>query len=294
MSMILTIVSSSPVHPPEGLFAGHLSRLIRWSGAPVILAPEHAAEVKLMTAPSEAQIRDIRKICDAAGADIFLTNESNRRKKLLLADMDSTMVGEETLDELAGFAGIKDKIAAITARAMNGELNFHDALRERVGLLKGLSADKLEETLKATTINKGAKTLVSTMKAHGAKAVLVSGGFTVFTGAIGENLGFDHNHGNTLIIEEGVLTGGVGEPIQDKTSKLNFLNAYCKEFELTSQDVMSIGDGANDLPMLNAAGLGIGYYAKPSVEAELTNYIRYNDLTAALYAQGYAQKDFVN
>jgi len=292
MSMILTLVSSSPATSPEDLFAGHLSRIISAAGEPTILSPMKAAEIKMRTAPSAAQIHDVRTICNRAGVDIFLTHENNRRKKMILADMDSTMVGEETLDELAGYAGIKDKIAAITARAMNGELNFHDALRERVGLLKGLSAEKLEETLAHTTINKGAKTLISTMKAHGAKAVLVSGGFTFFTGRIGEMLGFDHNHGNTLIIEDGVLTGGVGEPIQDKTSKLNFLNSYCEEFGLGANDVMSIGDGANDLPMLNAAGLGIGYYAKPSVEAELTNFIRFNDLTAALYAQGYKESEF--
>lgn len=294
MSMILTIVSSSPVHPPEHLFEGHLKRIINYSGEPIILAAEKATEVKLHTMPSDAQIRDIRKITDSAAADIFITPAHNRRKKLLLADMDSTMVAEETLDELAGFAGIKDQIAAITGRAMNGELNFHDAIRERVGLLKDLPATKLDETLAETTINEGAKTLVATMKANDAKAVLVSGGFTFFTKAIGEALGFDHNHGNTLIIENDVLTGKVGEPIQDKTSKLNYLNSYCEEFSISPNDVMSIGDGANDLPMLQAAGLGIGFYAKPSVETELTNFIRYNDLSAALFAQGYSEKDFVN
>jgi len=163
-------------------------------------------------------------------------------------------------------------------------------VRERVGLLKGLTTDALDKTLEATIVNPGAKSLVHTMKANDATCVLVSGGFTVFTGPIAEKVGFDHNHGNTLGIDGDTLTGEVIDPILDKFAKVEFLDQYCKDLTLIADDCMTIGDGANDLPMLKKAGLGVGYYAKPSVALELKNIIKYGDLSAALYAQGYTDK----
>ncbi len=256
------------------------------------LSPSHAADIVIENPLGTAALSYIRDQLAAQNIDVFQTAAFNRRKKLLLADMDSTIVTGETLDELAAYAGIKDKIAAITARAMNGELNFHEALRERVGLLSGLSADKLQETLNETHLTSGATTFVQTMKKHGATCVLVSGGFTFFTQAIADQTGFDHNHGNQLDIADNALTGQVIEPILDKNSKLSFLNQYAQSLNIDTSEALTIGDGANDLPMLQAAGLGLGFHAKPAVVAELDNMIRFNDLTAALYAQGYNDTEF--
>lgn len=243
-------------------------------------------------------ILKLQSFCDPLGIDFFITDEKNRRKRLLLADMDSTIVAEETLDELAGHAGIKDKIASITARAMNGELDFHAALHERVGLLKDLSETALHKTLEHTTLNPGAEILVQTMKTHGAKCVLVSGGFTFFTDAIARLTGFHHHHGNVLGVENLKLTGLVVGDVLDKYAKVQNLDFYLQQSELTTQQSMTIGDGANDLPMLlkaqEAGGLGIGYHAKENVARELINNIRHGDLTAALYAQGYKQSEFVS
>lgn len=209
-----------------------------------------------------------------------------RKIDLFIADMDSTIVQEETLDELAAHAGIKDKVAEITRRAMNGELDFHAAIRERVGLLKGLPETALHETLAKTTLTKGAKELVGTLKSQGATCVLVSGGFTFFTGAIAEICGFHHHHGNTLIIENSHLTGEVGEPILDKNSKLEFLNHYVEKLGTQMQNTITIGDGANDLPMLlaaqNGGGLGIGFCAKPVVAEQLQTNIATPDLGEVL------------
>lgn len=244
----------------------------------------------------EIDIAKLRSVCDALKIDFFITEENNRRKKLLLADMDSTIVAEETLDELAGHAGIKDQIAAITTRAMNGELDFHAALHERVGLLKDLSEDALHKTLEHTNLNPGAKIFVGTMKAYGATCVLVSGGFTFFTSAIARLTGFHHDHGNVLGVQNSKLTGLVLGDVLDKHAKVKNLDFYLQQLNLTAADALTIGDGANDLPMLlkaqEAGGLGIGYHAKDSVARELINNIRFGDLTAALYAQGYKDSEF--
>ncbi len=237
-------------------------------------------------------LMQIREMLAADKIDLFINPAEGRRKKLLLADMDSTIVEGETLDDMAAFAGIKDQIAAITARAMNGELDFHAALKERVGLLKGLPTEALQKTLDHTVVNPGARTLVHTMRKQGATCVLVSGGFTFFTGAIAEKVGFDHNHGNTLGIDGEQLSGAVIPPILDKFAKVEFLDLYTGNLDINASEVMTIGDGANDLPMLKKAGLGVGYHAKPSVAAELKNLIIYGDLAAALYAQGYSDSDF--
>ncbi len=257
------------------------------------LSPHKAAQLDVQHAPNAAAITYIRNQLAPYAIDVFVCPSINQRKKLLLADMDSTIVTGETLDDLAAFAGIKDQIAAITARAMNGELDFHDAIRERVALIKDLPTEFLSKTLAETKLTDGAYVFVNTMKKHGAFCVLVSGGFTFFTENIAEQCGFHVNHGNILGIADNKLTGEVVSPILDKTSKFDFLNRYASQQNIALGDTVAIGDGANDLPMLQAAGLGLGFYAKPAVEAELTNFIRFNDLTAALYAQGYSDDEFV-
>lgn len=293
MSSILTLVASDEKkHPVTKKHLKEIGRIAEFynlsvTGSPEWLKKNKAVDVILSSIPQSSLISHFRDFLSDDKIDVFTTKTGMRRKKLLLADMDSTIVAEETLDELAAYAGIKDQIAEITAEAMNGKLDFHEALRKRVSLLKGLGADKLQETLDQTITNPGAKKLVQTMKDGGATCVLVSGGFTFFTKAIAEELGFDFNHGNQLEISNNVLTGNVIEPIQDKHSKLQYLRQYCEDLGITEDEVMAIGDGANDLPMLKTASLGVGYYAKDAVCKEIDNLILYGDLSAALYAQGY-------
>lgn len=226
--------------------------------------------------------------------DLVIQPREGRRKKLLIADMDSTIVTGETLDELAAHAGLKEQISEITARAMRGEIDFKAALRERVGKLAGLSVDALSETLAATTLTSGARTLVQTMRAQGAFTVLVSGGFRFFTRDIASQVGFHEERANDFIVEDNCLTGEVAEPILDKDAKLRALNQYVAEQKLSLSETLATGDGANDLPMIKAAGLGVAYHAKPIVEAEAPASIRRGDLTALLYLQGYSQSEFRN
>ncbi|HBR69102.1 MAG TPA: phosphoserine phosphatase SerB [Rhodospirillaceae bacterium] len=263
------------------------------AGKPLWLDKGRAVDLSLTVKPQGALMLHLRDFLSKDKIDVFAGPTENRRKKLLLADMDSTIIQEETLDELAAYAGLKDEIAAITQEAMEGRLDFAQALHKRVGLLKGLEAAKLAETLENMALSPGAESLVRTMGKHGATCVLVSGGFTFFTGAIAERTGFHHNHGNTLGITEDKLTGTVVPPILDKHAKVSFLNKYTTDLGLSENDSFAIGDGANDIPMLKAAGMGVGYRPKPAVAAEIHNIIVYGDLTAALYAQGYNKKEIV-
>lgn len=292
MSSILTLVASDTNHPVSrkhlkdiGKIAGFYN--IGVTGSPDWLKKNMAVDIILSDKPQKSLIAHFRDFFAEDKIDFFVTKPGKRRKKLLMADMDSTIVAGETLDELAAYAGIKDQIAAITKRAMEGKLDFHAALRERVGLLKGLDASKLRETLDNTVVNPGAREMVQTMRENGAGCVLVSGGFTFFTQAIADEVGFEFHHGNSLEIEDGLLTGKVKEPIQDKNSKLSHLRKYCGDMGIEAGDVLAIGDGANDIPMLKAAGLGIGYYPKQAVLDEIDNAILYGDLSITLYAQGY-------
>ena len=233
---------------------------------------------------------------EAAGArvDLAVLKANEGRKRLLISDMDSTIIGQECLDELADFAGLKAEVSAITERAMRGELDFEGALTTRVAMLKGLGLDKLQATYEQRiTLNPGAKVLVETMKAHGAATVLVSGGFTYFTSRVAEAAGFAAHRGNTLIDDGAALTGEVGRPILGREAKLAALDEFAAAAGLSRADAVSLGDGANDLAMIKASGLGIAYRAKPVVAAEAHAAINHTDLRAALFFQGYEAKEFV-
>lgn len=229
---------------------------------------------------------------DHSQVDIFVTKARGRRKAVLVADMDSTIVTAETLDELAAFAGLKDEIASITRRAMNGELDFAAALRERVAMLKGLKLAALEATWAELQFSPGARELVATMRAHGATTALVSGGFTFFTARVAAELGFDLHRSNVLLDNGSELTGEVAEPILDKDAKLHTLRELAEKRGVKLAATLAVGDGANDLPMLKEAGLGIAYHAKPVVAAQVANRVEHTDLTSLLFAQGYPASAF--
>jgi phosphoserine phosphatase len=235
-----------------------------------------------------------RSLLAGKPVDVALVPASNRRKKVLVADMDSTMIDQECIDELADAVGIKPQVAAITQRAMNGELDFAAALRERVALIKGLERRVVEEVRRERiTLAAGGRALIQTMKTHGAYCSLVSGGFTFFADYYGKRIGFDEAIANVLVFDGDVLAGTVAEPIVDKTTKLTRLQTLAKEHAFDISDTMAVGDGANDLDMIQAAGLGVALHAKPFVAAQATVQIDHGDLTALLYLQGYSDEDFV-
>lgn len=236
----------------------------------------------------------IKSVIGSAPIDLVIQDQDTRRKKLLIADMDSTMIGQECIDELAAEVGLKDKVAAITARAMNGEIAFEPALRERVALLKGLPISVVDEVIaKRITLTPGGMELIATMKAKGYYTALVSGGFTVFTSRIAATLGFDENRANILLEENGHLTGFVAEPILGKQAKVDALEDISKKLGISPDEAMAVGDGANDLGMLHLAGAGVALHAKPAVAAEAKIQINHSDLSALLYIQGYRKTDFV-
>ncbi|UXS01978.1 phosphoserine phosphatase SerB [Agrobacterium tumefaciens] len=227
--------------------------------------------------------------------DVVVQDQETRRKKILIADMDSTMIGQECIDELAAEVGLKEKVSAITARAMNGEIAFEPALRERVALLKGLPVSVVDDVIeKRITLTPGGKELIATMKAKGYYTALVSGGFTVFTGRVAAMLGFDENRANLLGEANGQLDGTVAEPILGKQAKVDALNDIASKLGITPDEAMAVGDGANDLGMLHLAGSGVALHAKPAVAAEAQMRIDHGDLTALLYIQGYRKTDFVS
>ena len=231
---------------------------------------------------------------DHGALDVVVQPLGDRTKKLIIADMDSTMITVECIDELADYAGIKPQIAAITERAMRGELDFRAALIERVGLLGGMAEATIAECrAERVRLTRGARTLVQTMKAHGAWSVLVSGGFLPFAAPVAEAIGFDKVVANELEIAGGQLTGKVAEPIVDSSAKLETLRAEAAARGLTLGDTLAVGDGANDIPMITSAGLGIGYHPHPAAAAAADAAIRHHDLTALLWAQGYARRQWV-
>jgi phosphoserine phosphatase len=255
--------------------------------ADIAFIPQGAADRK--------QLADqLRATLAAAPLDLAIQPLAHRRKKLLVADMDSTMIGQECIDELADLVGLKDHVSAITERAMRGEIAFEPALRERVALLKGLPASVIDEVIaKRITLMSGARALIGTMRAHGAHTVLVSGGFSLFTQTVAGMIGFDENHANTLLVENGTLTGFVEEPILGREAKLDTLLEVARYMQLPLEDTMAVGDGANDLAMIGRAGLGVAYHAKPAVAAAADIRIDHGNLTALLYLQGYRRDEFV-
>ncbi len=260
------------------------------------LAPGIAAEIAFQT---QTQLRAddahaaVRQRLEGRPVDVNELPAAGRQKKLLVADMESTIIRNEMLDELADFVGLKDKVADITTRAMNGELDFAAAVRERVALLKGLPATVLNEAMLRVEIMPGARPLVATMRNDGAFCALVSGGFGYFTRNIRTMLGFDYEQANELLTDGRQILGTVREPILDKNAKLAALEALAQQNHLDLTQTMSVGDGANDLPMLQAAGLGVAYHAKPTVAAAAKVRVNHGDLTALLYLQGYRQDEFL-
>ena len=227
--------------------------------------------------------------------DLVLQAAKGRKKRLLIADMDSTMIQQECIDELANEAGVGAHVAGITARAMNGELNFEDALRERVGLLRGLSESVITTVIRdRITLMPGGRQLVATMRANGAYAALVSGGFTAFTAQIATTLSFDENRANLLLVQNGKLTGKVADPILGRAAKVQALEEISARLGITPQDAIAVGDGANDLGMLGLAGAGVALHAKPVVAAECDIRINHGDLTALLFLQGYGRGEFAS
>ncbi|MBR2657346.1 MAG: phosphoserine phosphatase SerB [Loktanella sp.] len=263
-----------------------------WGGGDALwLAPDEAAEFDLPVQPDNAW--DVWEDLQQQGVDLVIQTTANRRKKMLLADMDSTMIQQECIDELADEAGVGAHVADITARAMNGELDFEAALTERVGLLRDLPETVIGQVLASRiTYMPGGIALVKTMKAQGAYAALVSGGFTAFTAQVAEALGFDENRANTLLVADGKLTGDVARPILGKAAKVTALEEITARLGITEADVLAVGDGANDLGMLGRAGAGVALHAKPSVQAQCDIRINHGDLTALLYIQGYARAEF--
>lgn len=264
-----------------------------WGGGDAAwLDPGVAAEFPLETMPLNRW--EVWEGLQSLRVDLVVQKHEGRRKRVLLADMDSTMIQQECIDELADEAGVGARVAEITRRAMNGELDFEAALRERVGLLKGLPVAVIDRVIRdRITLMPGGPVLLATMKANGAYAALVSGGFTAFTARIAGVLGFDENRANILNSEADFLSGTVAEPILGKQAKVDALVEICARLGISESDVMAVGDGANDLGMLKRAGAGVALHAKPVVAAECEIRVNHGDLTALLFIQGYRREEFV-
>jgi phosphoserine phosphatase len=289
MTSILTVVAQREATSLTPALLNQIRNAVR-GAPPVVLSPGEAADIPLSVP------LDPVALCaaiDGQPIDAIVTKARGRRKAVLVADMDSTIVTGETLDELAGFAGIGDRIAAITSRAMNGELDFKAALRERVAMLKGLDLGALEKTWQQVRLTSGARELVATMRARGALTGLVSGGFSFFTGKVAAELGFDVHRSNQLLDDGRALTGQVAEPILDRDSKQAALHELAAQRGVKLHATLAVGDGANDLEMIRSAGLGVAFHAKPIVAREARARVDHANLRALLFAQGYPASAFV-
>ena len=302
MSFVATLISdpaqpavtSTVLHHARDILASIGARVV---GGELWLDDEIAADIFFDGQPDALGLAGerLRPALAEKRVDVVVQRAAARRKRLLLADMDSTMVGQECIDELADHAGVKAKVARITERAMRGEIEFEGALRERVRLLKGLPAAAIDEVINhRIRLNPGALTLIATMRSHGAYTCLVTGGFTAFSAPVASLIGFQEDHANELVIDaQQRLTGELGEPIFAREGKLMTLINLRDRLQLRAEETLAVGDGANDIPMLQAAGLGIAYRAKPKVATAAAARIEHGDLTAVLYAQGYARKEFI-
>lgn len=263
-----------------------------WGGGMIMtLSQNEAAEFPLPFVPDN--FRDVWGDMQAMQMDLNIQPAGHRKKKMLLADMDSTMIQQECIDELAEVAGVGDRVREITARAMNAELDFDGALSERVALLKGLPESVIQEVIDTRiTLMPGGAELIATMKEQGAYCALVSGGFTAFTAKIAATLGFDENRANTLSVADGNLTGDVARPILGREAKVQALEEISRKLGISEEDIIAVGDGANDLGMLARAGMGVALHAKPAVAEQCETRINHGDLTALLYLQGYSKFEF--
>ncbi len=292
MSHVATLVSN-PVRPAVDAAAIAKARaLLPNAISETVLKPGIAADIFFAPGP-DAQERELSDLVRAAltpaPIDVVVQETKYRRKKLFVADMDSTMIDQECIDELADYAGLKAHVAAITERAMRGELPFEPALRERVALLKDLPLSVIEETIRAKiTLAAGGKELIATLKANGIYTCLVSGGFTLFTNVIAQKLGFDENRANELLIENGKLSGKVREPILGRAAKLATLQELAGRLGIRMEETIAIGDGANDLDMITASGLGVAIHAKPAVAAAAQARLDHADLSAIIYCAGFS------
>jgi phosphoserine phosphatase len=294
MAFVATLIAhpSNPILTPK--LGEEAAEAVKASGL-YWLADGIACDLALRDGTDlQATEATLRSIIADSPVDVVVQEADTRRKKFLIADMDSTMIGQECIDELADVVGLKDQVSAITARAMNGEIAFEPALRERVALLKGLPIAVVDDVIgKRITLTAGGPELIATMKARGFYTALVSGGFTVFTKRIAAKLGFDEDRANVLMEKDGMLTGEVGEPILGRQAKVDALLDIAARLGISPADAIAVGDGANDLGMLGIAGSGVALHAKPAVAAEARMRIDHGDLTALLYIQGYRKTDFV-
>jgi len=291
--MHVATLLTNPAHPVLERATVEALRNAWGGGDAVWLDPGVAAEFALPKAPGN--LWQVWRELQALRVDLVVQPAAGRRKRLLLADMDSTMIEQECIDELAAEAGVGPDVGAITARAMNGELDFEAALRERVALLKGLPEAVIGQVLRdRITLRAGGRVLVATMRAAGARTALVSGGFTAFSGPVAAALGFDENRANLLQVAAGVLTGTVAEPILGRGAKVRALRDISAATGISPAAVMAVGDGANDLGMLGLAGAGVALHAKPSVAGQCNIRINHGDLTALLFIQGYSREEFAD
>jgi phosphoserine phosphatase len=298
MTLVATLISNPAAAALDDTVLGRARGALPSTEPPIWLARAVAADIPFAAPPASDHrtlAEQVRAATSPAPLDVVVQRADGRCKTLFLADMDSTMIGQECVDELADYVGVKPRVAAITERAMRGEIEFAPALRERVRLLKGLPVSVVGEVIaERIRLTPGARTLVATMRANGAYACLVTGGFTQFAQRIASMIGFDENRANTLVVDAaGRLTGEVVEPIFGRDGKLATLLELSQRLGLAAEATLVVGDGANDLAMLEAAGLGIAYHAKPKVVQAAAARIEHGDLTALLYVQGYRQSEFV-
>ncbi|MEO9900961.1 phosphoserine phosphatase SerB [Nisaea sp.] len=298
MQYVLTLTANPAAPSLNAAAVAEAEEALRSNGLSVgtadWLSSEIAVDLPFDGTLAEDLADTLRSALSNLSADINIQPSAGRRKRLLIADMDSTIITSESLDDLATYAGIGDKIAPITARAMRGELDFEEALKERVAMLAGHPSSLLDRLLAEVEVTPGAQALVATMRRDGAYTALVSGGFTSLTGPVRERLGFHTDRANTLNVTDNCFSGTVGEPILGRDAKLVALNDFCAELGIDPANAVTVGDGANDLAMLQAAGVGVAFRGKPAVREAATFRIDHGDLSGLLYLQGYKQSEFAD